>query len=305
MIANPSAFYRAGTIKRERRTRARVDQLDAQIIEELTADHPQSVRHVFYRMTDPRLAEPVEKSDRGYRTVQDRCLKLRRAGAVPYDWISDTSRAGYHVDTYRNAGEYLKRVAGFYRASLWERPEVETFCEVWCESRSLAGTLQDTCRELAVSLYPAGGFTSASFAYEAAAGLNRQGVTKVFYIGDYDPAGVLIDQSLERELRRHLQPGVTLNFERIAITSEQIAAYGLPSKPRKEKDRRVLHIEQTVEAEAMPAGIMRQLLRDRIEALLPEGLLQSVKLAEESERQSLRLFADTIAKQAMRKGGRR
>jgi hypothetical protein len=31
----------------------------------LAADHPQSVRHCFYRMTDPRLPEPVEKSDRG------------------------------------------------------------------------------------------------------------------------------------------------------------------------------------------------------------------------------------------------
>ena len=47
--------YRAGTVKRERRTRARVDQLDAQIIAVLKEDHPQSVRHVFYRMTDPRL----------------------------------------------------------------------------------------------------------------------------------------------------------------------------------------------------------------------------------------------------------
>ncbi len=27
----------------------------------------------------------------------------------------------------------------------------------------------------------------------------------VFYIGDYDPAGVLIDVSLERELRLHLR----------------------------------------------------------------------------------------------------
>ncbi|MCA9182613.1 MAG: hypothetical protein KDA51_14215, partial [Planctomycetales bacterium] len=77
-----SSTYRAGTIKRDRRTADRINTLDDQIVSVLTADHPQSIRHVFYRLTDPRLAEPVEKSDRGYRHVQDRCVKLRRAGRI-------------------------------------------------------------------------------------------------------------------------------------------------------------------------------------------------------------------------------
>lgn len=81
-----SAVYRASTLKRERRSKERLDQLDAQIIAVLKADHPQSVRHVFYRMTDPRLSEPVDKSDRGYRHVQDRCVKLRRSGRVTAGW---------------------------------------------------------------------------------------------------------------------------------------------------------------------------------------------------------------------------
>jgi hypothetical protein len=284
----------ARTINRARRARAQIKQLDEQIIEVLTDDNPQSVRHVFYRMTDPRLAEPVEKSDGGYRTVQRRCLHLRRTGAVPYSWISDTSRMGYHTATYANAAEYLRHVAGIYRAQLWERDDVNTYCEVWCESRSIAGTLLGLCRELAVNLYPAGGFTSATFAYSAAEGLNAQGVTQVFYVGDYDPAGVLIDLSIENELRSHLNSTAILNFERIAITPEQIEEYDLPRKPRKAGDRRAPHIEQTVEAEAMPASVMRDLLRDRIEALLPDGALDAVKVAERSERAHLEHMATLL-----------
>src|SRR6266571_3511253 len=123
--------YRAGTIKRVRRTQTEVDQLDAQIIEVLRADHPQSVRHVFYRMTDPRLPEPVEKSDRGYRHVQDRCVKLRRAGIVPYAWIADMSRRGYFVNTFQDAGDFLRRMNGLYRADLWANADYR--CEVWVE----------------------------------------------------------------------------------------------------------------------------------------------------------------------------
>ena len=46
--------YQAGRIKRRRRTKAQVEQLDSQILAVLAEDHPQSVRHVYYRMTDPR-----------------------------------------------------------------------------------------------------------------------------------------------------------------------------------------------------------------------------------------------------------
>ena len=93
-----SAVYQAGTLKRFRRTKAQLKQLDSQILDVLRDDHPQSVRHMFYRMTDPRLPEPVPKTDKGanngYAVVQRRCVELRRAGELPYSWITDMSRRG-------------------------------------------------------------------------------------------------------------------------------------------------------------------------------------------------------------------
>jgi hypothetical protein len=277
--------------KRFRRTNVQLDQLDQQIIDVLQEDHPQSVRHVFYRMTDPRLPEPVEKSDRGYRHVQDRCVKLRRSGRLAYHWIADMSRRGYFVDTFSGPGDFLSRVAGLYRADLWKESAYR--CEVWCESRSIASVIMKDCNELAVDLYPCGGFSSVSFVHEAAEANNNNDDGRpliIFYIGDYDPAGVLIDVALERELRLHLKPGIVLDFRRIGINQEQIAIYDLPTKPRKSLDIRSMQVESTVEAEAMPARTLRTLLRDRIEELLPEGALASAKVAEESERAGLRML---------------
>ncbi len=94
--------------------------LDRQIIDVLRFDQPQSVRHVFYRMTDPNLPESVEKSEKGYRHVQDRIKKLRRNGRVPYGWITDASRRGYFTNTYSDASDFLKRTKGLYRADLWQ-----------------------------------------------------------------------------------------------------------------------------------------------------------------------------------------
>lgn len=287
-----NAVYRAGTIKRQRRTKDRIEQLDDQILAVLKADHPQSVRHVFYRMTNPRLPEPVEKSDRGYRHVQHRCVELRRSGQLPYGWITDATRRGYFVNTFSNAADFVRRMAGHYRADLWHA--AEHYCEVWVESRSIAGVVHADCEELAVSLYPAGGFSSITLAYQAAEFINSDSAGKpvtIFYIGDYDPAGVLIDVAIERELRTHLDPDIELTFERIGITEQQIRIHDLPTKPRKTTDRRSLHIAETVEAEAMPAHLLRALLRERVESLLPSGALKATKVAEESEKHGLRLLA--------------
>ena len=292
-------IYRAGTIKRDRRTIKRdrrtkdqMNQLDKQILEVLGDDHPQSVRHVFYRMTDPRLPEPVEKSDRGYRHVQDRCVKLRRAGLIPYNWIADMSRQGYFVNVFDDAGDFLRSMSGLYRADLWRDSEYR--CEVWAESRSIASVLLADCKELAVDLFPCGGFSSLSFVHAAAQQHNQSQDARplvVFYIGDLDPAGVLIDVSLKRELREHLRHDIALDFRRIGINEEQVELYDLPTKPRKDSDKRSQQITYSVEAEAMPACDLRAILRLEVEDLLPEGALHAAKVAEQSERKHINNMA--------------
>ncbi len=280
--------YQAGQIKRRRRTKAQVEQLNEQIVGVLRADHPQSIRHVFYRMTDPRLPEPVEKTEAGYEQVQARLVKLRREGVIPYGWIADMSRRGYFMDTFNGAGDFVRRMRGLYRSDLWAQSD--HYVEVWVESRSIASVIQRDCEELAVNLYPCGGFASISFVHEAAEEINSRDDGRpvtVFYVGDYDPAGVLIDVALENELRRHLRPDMSFELLRLGITPGQIEEYDLPTKPRKTSDRRALHIERTVEAEAMPAHILRGLLREHIERLLPPDALRTAKVAEESERAHL------------------
>ena len=287
--------YQAGRIKRRRRTKAQIEQLDQQIIDVLKEDNPQSVRHVFYRMTNPRLPESVEKSDKGYNHVQHRCKELRRSGRLPYQWITDATRRGYFTHTFDSAADFVRAYAGLYRADLWR--QAGQYVEVWTESRSIAGIIEKDCRDLAVSLYPCGGFASISLAHEAAATINDDADGRpvtIFYIGDYDPAGVLIDQSLEKELRLHVRPEIEFQFDRIGITEQQIADLDLPTKPRKAGDKRSLHVLETVEAEAMPAGIMRQLLREHVEALLPPHALHVARVAERSEQRGLLQMAETL-----------
>ena len=269
---------------RQRATKREVEQLESQIHEVCRADNPVSVRHVFYRMTDPSLPVPVEKTEKGYRQVQRRIALMRERGALPYPWIVDSSRMGWHVLTYDDPADYVRASADSYRFDLWA--DVDEEVEVWCESRSIAGVLRDTCGELAVSLYPTSGFSSKTLAWEAAQHYTKP--TRIIYVGDYDPAGVLIDVSLERELKRHTD--VELFFFRVAINEIQIAEYDLPKKPRKESDKRSPSIVETVEAEAMPAPILRAVVRGWVGGYLPEGRLEYAKLMDEQGQNFLRAF---------------
>ena len=114
---------------------------------------------------------------------------------------------------------------------------------------------------------------------------------RIVYVGDWDPAGVLIDQSVIANLRGHL-PDLDIQEIRIAIDEEQAAR--LPSKPRKDGERRRLDIRRTVEAEAMPAGELRELLQRTVEAFMPAGALAAAKVAEESEREGLSRLAGLV-----------
>ena len=119
----------------------------------------------------------------------------------------------------------------------------------------------------------------------------------VYFVGDYDPAGVLIDRALERELTKHLK--VSLEFVRLAVNEDQIGEYDLPTKPRKAAEVRRPDVRETVEAEAMPAAILRGLVSDAVESHLPVGILDRLKVVEEEERAGLRLLADHLTESGL------
>lgn len=270
---------------RARATKSELAQLDAQILNAARLAAPVSVRHLFYAMTDPRLPEPVDKTENGYRKVQRRCLALRRSGALSYGDIVDATRRGYHVATFTGAGDFIEQMAGHYRAAVWQADD--PLVEVWAESRSIAGVIAAECRRLAISLYPAGGFASATLCYEAAQEIDAQDRPEaiVFYVGDFDPAGLLIDRAIERELRKHL--ATPLRFNRLAINERQIAEHDLPTKPRKPGDRRRRDVAETVEAEAMPAAVLRALVAAAVECHVDPDRLATAQIAEKSERAGL------------------
>ena len=269
---------------RKRRTKAETATLESQIYAVCEEDHPVPVRNVFYRMTETNLPVFVPKTGKGCNQVQARMSKMREEYRLPYRWVSDSTRTCLSGLEYASPEDFVRSMADIYKHDLWGG--IDHKVEVWCESRSIASMIVGLCKEYAVSLYPCGGFPSKTFCYEAAICYSKP--VSIIYIGDYDPAGVLIDATIMRELRKHTN--VEIDFKRIAITPEQIAEYNLPTKPRKESEKRSQHVTVAVEAESMRAGVMRGLLEDEIKSHLTEEKIAYSKLMTEQGREYLSAF---------------
>ncbi len=276
--------YRSSPIKRRRRTISDLEDIRVAIYETLAGDNPATVRQVFYRLVS---AGVIEKTEAEYKNTVCRLLTIMRRGReLPFEWIADNTRWMRKPRTYSSLEDVLEQTANFYRRALWDDQDV--YVEVWLEKDALSGVLYEITERWDVPLMVTRGYPSLSFLYSAADNIQDIGKpTFIYYLGDYDPSGVNIPQVVERNLHE-LAPGASISFQRIAVNPDQIQSMGLLTRPTKTTDSRAKNFRgESVEADAIPPGVLKQLVEDSITAHVDEQVLRTVEVAEESEKNLL------------------
>jgi hypothetical protein len=249
---------------------------------------PATVRAVFYQAS---VLGVVGKDEAGYRRVQRDLVTLRQEGRIPFGWIVDGTRWMRKPRTFDCLADALADTAQFYRRSLWQR--ADTYLEVWIEKDALAGTIFPVTSEFDVPLMVARGYASLTFLHEAAEAIvAQQRPVSILHLGDYDPSGINAAEKIEETLRTYA-PAADITFRRLAVTDEQIQRLNLPSRPTKASDSRAAGWGDrvSVELDAIDPRVLRNLLREEIEAILPEHELAVLREAEASERELLQAIA--------------
>ena len=275
---------------RRRSTKAEVERRRARLLEIVEAMKPMTVRQVFYQATVRGL---VEKSEAGYTKVQSDLVLMRRSGLLPYAWLADNTRWQRKPTTFNGIEEALEATASFYRKSLWT--DADAYVEVWLEKDALAGVVYPITSVFDVPLMVARGYASLSFLHNAAEHINELDVPAyIYHLGDYDPSGVNAGEKIEETLRE-LASDAEINFERIAVTPEQIADWDLPTRPTKATDTRAKDFgEISVELDAIEPSRLRAIVQEAIEYHLPPRHFEVLKAAEDSERDLLRAMVGTL-----------
>ena len=309
--------------------------LDDIIIDIVRARHPQTVRQVYYRLVS---RGQVPKTEKGYEKVIQRLGWLRKQRVLPFSWIVDPGR-GYNMPyNYKNPGDLLQRYAHAYSTTPWyDQPGRDATWEdeyIWgsevrdkqmhlypvvaVESRSLASIVEPTCRRWSVPLYPLGGQPSITLLYELSESYHRHlewpdrlpmppdiddrqlSCYGMLYIGDYDPAGLSIEETMQTHLFNDFKMSFA-HWERLAITEEQAAdlhAEGL-SGDRKAGEKRHPEVEYTVEAEAMDADDICELLDERLAEILPRNIRDAVSAADDREIERLRRLGEIVGRDGL------
>ena len=100
-----------------------MEALDQAILDVLEEDHPQSVRHTFYRLVDVTKTVHVDKTENGYAVIMRRISKMREEGRLPWNYIVDLSRAAHRYAGFDGVdNDFIASVQSLYRRNYWQWP---------------------------------------------------------------------------------------------------------------------------------------------------------------------------------------
>lgn len=254
----------------------------------LEADHPQTIRGLFYQAVSTGL---IPKTEASYKTVVIRLMvEMRLNGRTPFDWIVDSTRLQRKPVSWSSLDDALASTARTYRRELWT--SMPAYVEIWSEKDTIAGILFEETAAFDVPLMICRGYSSLSFLKSAAEYIeHRSQPTYIYHFGDFDPSGVGAAENVERRLRE-FAPNEEIHFERVAVTEEQIDTWDLQTRPTKTTDSRSKGFgSRSVELEAVPAWQLRELARDSIARHIDQAAYDRIKATEREERVTLLTIA--------------
>lgn len=229
---------------------------------------PTSSRFIFYELVQ---ADVIDKSPAPgmkrtpAQNVSDALMHLRLAKLIPWSWITDETRS---LTTWRSATTAYKYIADdldTLRLDFWtlngQRPPL-----ILTESRSLAGVLEDTAGEYLCPIAATNGQVGGFLYTDIIPILEER--DRVFYFGDYDNQGADIESNTRDAIEAEVGD---LEWERLALTADQVEQNEIPSKPK--TDKRFTANEDggqslAYETEALSQTVIQGILRGALYGLL-------------------------------------
>jgi hypothetical protein len=186
------------------------------------------------------------------------------------------------------------------RARTYERDHQEGqphFTEIWVEAAGMMPQVEQMVSEYSVPVYSSGGFNSTTSKYESARRiwdrwLEQQRPTWVLHVGDHDPSGVAIIDSLADDIGAFLEDmgdvyQEAADFARLAITPDQIDELRLPGAPAKRTDQRAGFTDLTVQAEALSPPQLEAIVLEAVDQQWDVDAYDTLLATESNERAQL------------------
>lgn len=262
-----SALLSPAHTAKGRLQRALIERLD---VHEREGTIPTSGRFLYYELVQLGVVDkPKPLGSSGRRSDQnmtDALTHLREAGIIPWDWIVDETRTLDEWATAATVADYVTEAVDRALIDRWDGAPAPL---ILCESRSLAGALRSTAFRYACPIASTNGQTRGFLISEVAPTMVPG--QRVLYLGDWDWCGGQIEKNTHRTLIEHgrYRPRY---WERLALTEQQVRANNFPVISKPDRRYHPPRYFDAVETETLGQARIVDLLRDRLDELMPEPI---------------------------------
>jgi hypothetical protein len=301
-----------------------------EILDTYSDQLPLTGRQIFYVLVG-RFG--YEKSEAAANRLYGVLGRARRAGMLPFDVIRDGGGSSSLPMTYDGEPGFWAEVRdSFEHFSVDRQSGQPVYVELFCESPGMMPQLVRQAFPYSVPVYGTRGFTGLGVVAEIAKrAIKRPVPTMLLQVGDYDPSGESIFESMAGDAREFVEQAVwelrektfgtsellealgatpedveridAADYEsvpeirpvRVALTREQVEEYDLPTAPPSSKDSRSKNwVGQTCQAEAMPPDLLAEVVREAIRAQFIDEVYRDARRAERRAKDAIREMLDSI-----------
>jgi hypothetical protein len=271
-----------------------------QILEEYRDHLPLTARQIFYRMV---AAYGYPKTENAACSLSEYLVRARRAEMIPFDHIRDDGISVMAHAHYADENDFFRHVreeGSAYKRDKLARQKMNI--RVYCEAAGMMPQLEKICEPYSIPVYSCSGFDSVSAKYQLKescwrAFTHRGRQTVILHLGDYDPSGESIFNDglvediyafLDKDVP-HKEPHEVAVFERVALKTEHIERFELPTAPPKSTDSRTKNWqgEATCQLEALPPDVLAGLLDATVKTYLNLAVYEQDLKTEEEERRRI------------------
>jgi hypothetical protein len=267
------------------------------ILVEYRAQLPLTNRQIFYRLVG---AHGYDKTEKAYARLCEYLNRARRAKLIPFGSIRDDGTDTRGGPGWDDPAQFWRNVQ--YQADGYVHDETDGqpyYCELWVEAGGMLPQGAAVANPYGITTYSAGGFNGLTDKYQTAQRIaDQEKPVIIFHVGDYDPSGCAIVDSLADDVNAfvaELNRWQEIDWRRIAVTPEQIDRYSLPTAPQKHTDVRGEAMDDTVQAEALPPDVLAREIDEAISAVLDQDALDAARELGRRERAEILAVLDGLA----------
>jgi len=276
-----------------------------------------TLRQIFYRLVSKHI---IENTMNNYKYLSKLLVQARLDGQIPFDAIEDRTRRfttevvwaiknshlQYHHPYWhwkeRTPEQHfndflttLKKADKFFELPRWKgQPK---YVEVWSEKEALSGLFYEITNEHHITLATCRGYPSLTFMHKAEQRLEDiEEDIVILYFGDYDPSGEDIFRHIQDTLKMFC---IDAEFEKVAITMEQINEYDIPPMPTKRSDARSAKFVErygdvAVELDAIEPDTLQNIIATSIDKHFDDDEYDKTTKRQDKEQKTIKKMIEDV-----------